>query len=376
MPRKRFLNIVATASNGRAEVRIEGDIAGWKDSAATFRAQMQALVAEGVRDAHVYLNTRGGSVFEANDIVNEIKRFPGRVTGEGGALVASAGTNIMLHLQDFAMPSNGMLMIHKGMGMVEGNEDQMASYLDLLKKLTQQYREAYAKKMGITEAQVEEMWGKSDKWFTAQEALDAKLISRITDATDISEEEVQDIAACGAPMDKLPKAAPAAPTTTTMKIEELRAALGMPETATEQEVLAKAKELRMANEASAKAAADARKNEVKSLIDAAVKERKITEEHRSSFEAKFSADFEATKRELEGLKAVPQMAAVLDAGKAAGAAATVIAGRDAWTYDEWATKDEKGLLAMANGNAEAQARFQALYEAKYGRKAELPAPKA
>lgn len=366
MPRNRHLNITAQAMNGRAEVRIEGDIDAWKDSAASFRAQMQLLVSQGVRDAHVYLNTRGGSVFEANEIVNEIKRFPGRVTGEGGALVASAGTNIMLHLQDFGMPSNGMLMIHKGTGMVEGNEDQVASYLELLKKLTAQYREAYAKKMGITTEQVEELWGKGDKWYTAQEALAAGLIARITDAVELDEEEVQDIAACGAPKDKLPKAAAAASTKDHMDIKALRVQLGMPETATEQEVLAKVKQLQDAKTAADQAAATARTNEAKSLIDAAITAKKITEAHRKGFELKFSVDFEATKAELE---AIAPVASVAGAAAPAVGGAEAPKGREAWDYKTWAEKDLKGLTAMMKDKPDV---FSALYEAKYGVKPQLP----
>lgn len=368
MPRKGRLNITAQLQNGRAEVRIDGDITMWEDTAGTFRMQLQGLLAQGVRDAHVYLNTRGGNVFSANEIVNEVKRFPGRVTGEGGAMVASAGTYIMLHLLDFSMASNGMVMIHKPKGVFEGNEDEVLSEVEGLKKVTQNYRALYAKAMGKTEAEVEAMWKDGDVWLTAQEAKDLGLVKRITDEALITEEDVQDIAACGAPKDKLPKAAAAAPTTTTMDIKALRAALGMPENATEQEVLAKAKEMKELNERHIQAAADLRKAEVKTLIDAAIKDRKITEDYRASFEAKFAANHEAAKKELEALKPLLTMSAVVDAGKAEGATAAAAKGREGWKYDEWASKDLKGLQAMMKSDPE---RFAALYEERYGSKPDL-----
>jgi ATP-dependent protease ClpP protease subunit len=366
MPRNRSLVLTATADNGRAQVRIEGDISSWENNASAFRSQVEALVAAGVRDAHVYMNTRGGNVMEANEIVNIIKRFPGRMTGEGGALVASAGTNIMLHLEDFGMPTNGMVMIHKPSGMADGNEDQVNSFLVALKKLTQQYRALYAKAMGKTDAEVEALWAKGDVWLTAQEAKDMGLIKRITDAVPVTEEDVQDIAACGAPTDKLPTASAEAPLThQTMDIKALRATLGMPETATEADVLARVSELNKAKADREVADKAARAAEVKTLIDAAVKDRKITEEHRASFEAKFAASFDATKAELEALKAVPQMAAV-----ATGAPAAAASGRDAWSYDEWATKDLKGLQSLMVSDPD---KFSTLYEGKYGVKPALPA---
>lgn len=368
MPRNRHFNITAAAGNGRAEIRIDGDIDRWANSAASFRASIADLITSGVRDAHVYLNTRGGSVFEANEMVNEIKRFPGRLTGEGGALVASAGTFIASHLQDFGMPSNGMYMFHKGTWEIQGNEDQIASGLELLKKLTAQYRARYAQMMGKTEDEVEKMWAKGDVWLTAAEAKALGLIARITDEVELDEEDVEELAACGAPKDKLPKAsarpdASKPATTPTMNIEAMRAALGMPATATEQEILARANSLRM-GEDNAKAEKVAQRNaDIKALVDKAIADKRITELHRKGFEAKFHVDFDATKAELEAIVPVATMAEVKteQAPKAEG--------RDGWDFDKWMQKDEKGLNALMKSDP---AAFQKLYEGKYGRKAELP----
>jgi hypothetical protein len=90
----------------------------------------------------------------------------------------------MLHLADFGMPTNGMVMIHKPSGVFEGNEDQVLAEVEGLKKLTQQYRASYAKAMRKTEADVEALWGKGDVWLTAQEAKDMGLVVRITDAAN------------------------------------------------------------------------------------------------------------------------------------------------------------------------------------------------
>lgn len=370
MPRSRRLDITPVQSNGRAEIRIDGDIAAWADTAGTFRSQLVALLAQGVRDAHVYLHTRGGNVFQANEIVNEVKRFPGRVTGEGGALVASAGTWIMMHLEDFAMPTNGMVMVHKPSGAFEGNEDQVLSELEGLKKLTQQYRAAYAKVSGKSEDEIEKLWSKGDVWMTAPEAMAMGLVKRITDAAVITDEDVQDIAACGAPKNKLPKASAEAHKPTTMDIKALRAALGMPESATDEQVLARAKELRETNERQAREADERRKANVKAMIDAAIKDRKITEDHRSSFEAKFAADFNATKKELEALVPTPVMAKVVEQR---GAAVATAKGREAWDYAKWMELDEKGLMAMMTTDPD---RFTALYEARFGVKPTLPEVKA
>ena len=65
---------------------------------------------------HIYINSPGGECFEANEIVNVIKKFPGKITGEGGALVASAATYIAINCTSFSMPANGLFMIHQVSG--------------------------------------------------------------------------------------------------------------------------------------------------------------------------------------------------------------------------------------------------------------------
>lgn len=352
-------------------IRLVGRITDWQNSADEFQQKVDSLVNAGVRDAHVYIRTQGGNVFEANEISNILDKFPGNITGSGGSMVASAGTAIAIRLKSFTMAKNGMWMYHKPSALFEGNEDQVASELKALKDLTNQYRTLYAEKTGLKEDEVEKRWAKGDVWLTAQEAKDQGFIDGITDAEELPEEDVKAMTEMGAPKDKLKIAASAAPIKpTTMTIEAMRAALGMPATATEAEIIARANELRTA-EANAKTAEQARRTaEVKALIDKAITEKRITEAHRKGFEAKFSADFDATKAELEAITPVVSMAAA--AAPAAAAADVATKGREAWDYDKWAINDMKGLTAlMRSDKQEDKDKFIALYEAKYGRKPEL-----
>lgn len=365
------LSITCEAKDGKAMIRLVGRITDWQNSADEFQQKVDSLVNAGVRDAHVYIRTQGGNVFEANEISNILDKFPGNITGSGGSMVASAGTAIAIRLKSFTMAKNGMWMYHKPSALLEGNEDQVASELKALKDLTNQYRTLYAEKTGLKEEEIEKRWAKGDVWLTAQEAKDQGFIDGITDAEELPEEDVKAMTEMGAPKDKLKIAASAAPTKQpTMTIEAMRAALGMPATATEAEITARANELRTA-EANAKTAEQARRTaEVKALIDKAITEKRITEAHRKGFEAKFSADFDATKAELEAIAPVVSMAAA--AAPAAAAAEVATKGREAWDYDKWAINDMKGLTAlMRSDKQEDKDKFTALYEAKYGRKPEL-----
>lgn len=372
---KRPLNITAQRNGNHADVRVEGVIASWdKANARDLGLAINGLVASGVRDAHVYIDSEGGSVLEAKRIALALRKFTGRITGEGGAAVLSAATYLGLKLDEFKVRKDTAYMIHKPMAAVEGNEDQVKADLKMLEDITKEYRALYAAKLGKTEDEVETLWSKGDKWYTGAEAVAEGFVDGLVEDDDEEEEEDDDllfdqeavarIAACGCPVNKLPKAR-AATKHDTMNIEALRAQLGMSATATEAEVLARVEALKKENDRHIAAAETMRKAEVKTILDKAIAEKKLTEAHRASYEAKFAAAFDATKAEVEALAAAPSVAKEVREGAAAGAEAAKAKGREGWTYAQWAEKDEKGLHKMMTEEPD---RFTALYEDHYGKK--------
>lgn len=372
---KRPLNITALRSGNHADVRVEGVIASWdKANARDLGLAIDGLVASGVRDAHVYIDSEGGSVLEAKRIALALRKFPGRLTGEGGAAVLSAATYLGLKLDEFKVRRDTAYMIHKPKGVVEGNEDEVKADLKMLEDITKEYRALYAAKIGKSEDEVEALWNKGDKWYTGAEAVAEGFVDGLVD--DEEEEEQEDdvlfdqeavarIAACGCPVNKLPKAREAKIKAEQMDIKAMRALLGMPESAPEAEVLARVEALKKENERHMAAAEALRKAEVKSVLDKAIAEKKLTEAHRASYELKFAAAFDATKAEVEALAAAPSVAKEVREGAAAGAEAAKAKGREGWTYAQWAEKDMKGLQEMMAKEPE---RFTALYEDHYGKK--------
>lgn len=363
---KRPLHITAQRNGRKADVRIEGVIASYeKANAREFEASVGQLVASGVNEAHVYIDSEGGSVLEAKRIVSALRKFSGRITGEGGPAVMSAATYIGLHLDEFKVQKNTAYMIHKPKAQVTGDEDEVRAELKGLEDVTKEYRAAYAKKTGKTEEEIEALWGKGDRWYTGEEAVALGFVDGLVeeDQEEFDQEAVVRIAACGCPANKLPKAAPAT-ITTTMDIKAMRATLGMPDTATEAEVLSRVNALKLENDRHIAAGEALRKTEVKSILDKAIAERKLTEAHRAAYEAKFTAAFEATKAEVEGLTAAPEVAKEVTAGAAAAGAATSNAkGRENWDYKMWAEKDPKGLQAMMSSDKD---KFSALFQEHYG----------
>lgn len=374
---KRPLRITAQRNGRKADVRIEGVIASYeKSNARDFEAQVAQLVASGLTDAHVYIDSEGGSVLEAKRVVGALRKFPGRITGEGGPAVMSAATYIGLQLDDFRVQPNTTYMVHKPNAELRGNEDQVEADLKGLKDVTKEYRAAYAKKSGKSEDEIEKLWSKGDLWLTGEEAVAMGFVDGLVEEdapeSGIDEEAVMRIAACGCPANKLPKAQ-AGHNHANMDIKAMAASLGMPTTATEAEVLARVSELKLANDRHLAQAEALRKAEVKTILDKAIAERKLTEAHRASYEAKFTAAFDATKAEVEALSPAPSVAKEVTAAGAAadaGAAGATAKAREGWDYKQWAEKDPKGLQALMTSDKD---KFTALFQAHYGVAPVIPA---
>lgn len=316
------LDVVAAGTSAR--ITIEGVISDWRNSAQDFREKVNALVADGVQDAELYINSPGGSVFEANEIGNVIDQFPGRVTGIGGSMVASAATYLALKCETFDMAENGQFMYHKPKAGMWGNENELASTLKLLRSLTKQYRTMYAGKTGMAEDEIEANWAQGDVWLTAQEAVDQGFISGVLQPVRIGKEEQALFAACGSPavpehatevkpnnnemstLLKLNAAALAVLATFGLKngdnSDEVNEAVGKLSAALDAEKTAHALEKGRREQLEADILAQ-RTAELKAALDGAVASGKITAEDRPDFEELAKANHTLAMKQLSKLTA-------------------------------------------------------------------------
>lgn len=311
------LRLTVEAKEDKALIHIEGVIYEFQNSAASFKRKLTDLRNRGVKNAHVTMNTPGGDVFEANEIVNEVEKFEGSISGDGGALVASAGTYIAMNLESFTMAENGQWMYHKPMGVVRGNEDKVEADLKLLKNLTNLYRDKYAEKTGMSAETIEANWAKGDVWLDAKEALKQKFISGITPKIKLSASAVSMLAACGSPNPGQvedftpPKEKPKTDNKKIeMELKVLAAQLGLdPETATQADVNAKIEALKKAETDAATFKAqqerdtkEDREKEIQKIKAQAIKDKKITTAQADSLDAFATSNFEGWKAHLEVLK--------------------------------------------------------------------------
>jgi len=190
------LNIGARVRGNVAVVKIIGDISQWDNSAADFIAEVDKIISSGINDLNVYINSGGGSVFEANEIVNVLSKFTGTKTAEIGTLCASAATYIVSGFDKVKMAANGQFMIHKPMMTADGNEDELEADLKLLKNLTADYLKAYSKRTGLSENVIANMW-RNDYWMNAQEAKDKGFVDEIISEAEANDDVFVNIQAFG-----------------------------------------------------------------------------------------------------------------------------------------------------------------------------------
>lgn len=305
-------SISASTESQTALIRITGTI-GWDTDSEIFRKQIDALAQQGIADAHLYLNGPGGSVFDAEEIVNIIQSvFKGKITGDGGALVASAYTRIAMICETFTMPENGMFMVHKPSGGVSGTANDLRSYLKLLEDKEKQYLDIYKAKV-IDSAKLEHQWNAGDWWMTAAEAKENGFISDVKGKKIIGSTTAAMIAACGCPLDRIPTINNSK-TEENMDLKAMAKALGLPESATEAEINAKieenkqaAKDLADLKAAQAQKTKDELTAKIKKDVEKAVAEKRITADNSQKWIDALHKDYEGNKALLDSLEAVEKI---------------------------------------------------------------------
>jgi len=347
--------VIAGVTGDTLRLEIDGRIGKWdKASVSDIKAKIKEYAGKATK-ALIYINSEGGSVFEATEIANVIKSEFKDVKVEIGAIAASAGTYFLTLFHATAKP-NSQFMIHKPHGCACGNVDQIKAETKLFENVTKQYADAYVGKMSITADELKEKW-LNDWWLTAQEALKLGLIDAISDdPVAINSELANRLVACGVPNAKQLTKQQQNPKKEDMNKEVLIAQLGLPAGADEKAIQAKLDDLKAKAkkaetlEASIKSQQEAqRKADIKALLDDAEKSHKINAKIRQNFERLAEEDFAQVKAIIDNLPAMDKApsASLAPTGKSVDGA------RSKWTYADWAEKDPKGFEALSEDKQKA-----------------------
>ena len=153
------------------------DVIGWPGIGA--RDVVEGLRAIGTRPLTVHINSPGGDVFDGLAVYNTL-RARERVTIKVEGLAGSIASIIAMGSDTRRMANASLLMIHEPHALVLGTGHDMKKMAGLMDKAAGIMADIYAR-AGADRDQVRR-WMHDETWFTAQTALDSKLITAIDDA--------------------------------------------------------------------------------------------------------------------------------------------------------------------------------------------------
>ncbi len=193
---KSLLKIKDAKGNLRCEVkqstdtgvlRILGEIDWWNNNAEGVRNAFDVMKQAGITKLKGYINSGGGSVWEANEIYNLIVAFcpEENRTLEIGAMCASAATTIAgaFPQKNTKAFQNVTWMMHNTHVGIYGEQKDLISYAQLLGNLDAAYRKRWASRMGISETVLKNKMD-STWWLTIEDLKTYNIVAGVIDQDD------------------------------------------------------------------------------------------------------------------------------------------------------------------------------------------------
>lgn len=185
---QKFFQMKASTDGKSADVFIYGEITkyAWEEygevSSITFKNELDSL-GDGIETINLYINSPGGSVFEAMAIIAMLQRHPADIISHIDGLAASCASVLPMISKRIIMPSNALMMIHHAMTGAWGNAKQLRKAADDVERISKAMCQHYLDRAGdkMTEEQLYEML-EEDKWLTAEQCLELGLCDEIVEA--------------------------------------------------------------------------------------------------------------------------------------------------------------------------------------------------
>ncbi len=329
-----------------------------------------------VIDIHIHLN--GGSVFDGNLMYNTIKSAKSASDMYVDGIAASMGAIIILAGRNIYMADNAFIMVHAPSGNTNGSATDHEASAVLLRAIEKNTIKVLKAKTGLSEAELVE-WLEKDTWISAEKALQLKLITGIKDPVIEANVEIEDndferiYNSYNAllineksdnknlkPMKALLITALALSGVTeassdTAVIEAVKAHFEGKTSKLEADLNAKTEAL-----TNLETGLNTQKEaQIKSILDVAVEQKKITANQRETYESiGKTTGIDALQTVLGGLGVRTPISGTIT-GKGG---TSVDAVKEGWDWDKYQKENPRGLEKMA---IDAPDSFNALYEEKF-----------
>lgn len=187
--RTRMWEIKQQATPGVLDLYIYGNVEGdsydrWtaemirsETSANSFREELAAH--PDVTQINIYINSRGGSVFEGTAIYNQLRRHQAHKTVYVDGFACSIASVIAMAGDEVVMPRNALMMVHNSMMGVFGNAAELRKSADDLDTINEAGRGAYLQKAGdkLSPELLAQMMD-DETWLTAADCIQYGLADR------------------------------------------------------------------------------------------------------------------------------------------------------------------------------------------------------
>lgn len=177
---KNWYSIKAVEGAPAVEVSILDYIGMFGVNAQQFLNDLKAAKAKGdAKKLVCYINSPGGSVFEALAIFNGLRASGMEIEIRVLGVAASAASYIAMAGDKIVMPANTYLFIHNPINAVYGNADEMREMADVLDKIGAGLKATYLKRWKGEASVLEDMLA-AETYLTAAECLEHGLCDEVT----------------------------------------------------------------------------------------------------------------------------------------------------------------------------------------------------
>ena len=365
------VNYIINQSTNSAEILLYGYIGNWQNNdSKSFISDFKKLEANH-NQINVRINSGGGDVFEGITIYNTLKNSSSTIHIYIDGVAASMASIIALAGNKIFMSRYAQLMIHRVSGSANGDADKLRETATLMDDLEKSLLDIYASKTGKEVTVIQDTWmqrGK-DSWFNASDALQQKLVDEIFDGVIKKSPKKKDNAEEVWKFYNL-QIENSLNNNDMQILNQFKSVFSLPETATEQDVLAafqnqlnKSQQLADENEMLKKQNTEfqnqlqeTNKQKVKDLIDGAIKSNRITEEQRTTYTTLAEANYDATKIALNAITPYKSITSQLSATS-----------EDEPEYKTFREYQEKAPELLAEMKTANPAKFAALYKKEFGK---------
>ena len=316
-----FQNFFNAESKGKsAKLYIYNEIRD--DIDASIISELQKYL-KGFSKVDVHINSPGGSVFKGYAMYNtlvsaniEIHVYIDGIAASIASLIALAGNKIF-------MARNAMLMIHNPSVPNGGDSVALRKTAETLDKIKDQLINVYAKRTGLEAAELTNMMD-ATTWLNADEALAKGFIDEIfNEVLARNTTTVQNLEANN-PYTFYSQYL----NTDQMDIKAILNELGLPANTSEADMLTHVKSLKAK-------VTELETVKITDLVNNAISEGRITESQRKDFTEMAKANFDSTKRVINGLAKPKDLFASLKTGIENNAGETKEKDKSQWKLDDY-----------------------------------------